>query len=244
MMLLFLNILTSLTFLGCTEKVPETESVCDDGVDDDLDNAVDCDDSDCASSCDVDGDGVTADEDCDDDDASIYPGATEFCDGIDNNCDDEIDNLAEGATDGTTYYSDADGDGYGFSDDSVLACNVPDGYTDTDGDCDDENAAIHPSAVEICDGIDNNCNEEIDEGVTQNFYADGDGDGVLDGEDNCVGIPNEDQADADNDGQGDACDETPNGDDRKKSCDALESAETKGNGKHKGVERAKSNNNC
>ena len=32
-----------------------------------------------------------------------------------------------------------------------------DGYTPSQGDCDDSNPAIHPGAVELCYGIDNNC---------------------------------------------------------------------------------------
>ncbi|RAJ16144.1 putative metal-binding motif-containing protein, partial [Olleya aquimaris] len=38
-------------------------------------------------------------------------------------------------------------------------------------DCDDTNSAIYPGNIEICDGIDNNCDGNIDEG----FDQDGDG---------------------------------------------------------------------
>ena len=43
-----------------------------------------------------------------------------------------------------------------------------DGY-DLSEDCDDNNSAINPSAEELCDSIDNNCNGEIDEGVQDEF---------------------------------------------------------------------------
>ena len=51
-----------------------------------------------------------------------------------------------------------------------------DGFTE-DVDCDDTNADINSNAEELCDDIDNNCDGQIDEGVKQLFYADGDGDG-------------------------------------------------------------------
>ena len=57
-----------------------------------------------------------------------------------------------------------------------------DGFTVEDGDCDDNNAAVNSSAVEICDGLDNNCDGEIDEGVTTTYYLDSDGDGFGDNE--------------------------------------------------------------
>ena len=51
-----------------------------------------------------------------------------------------------------------------------------DGYN-VDEDCDDNNSQINPGATEICDGSDNNCDGEIDEGVTEVFFGDGDLDG-------------------------------------------------------------------
>src|SRR5882672_97209 len=57
--------------------------------------------------------------------------------------------------------------------------NDGDGYTSCTGDCDDHNPAIHPGAVEVCNGKDDDCDGEIDEGL------DMDQDGVTDCLDNC-----------------------------------------------------------
>ena len=65
------------------------------------------------------------------------------------------------------YYADADGDGYGDLDVSLLACALPTGYVENDQDCDDGNILINPDAIEICDGIDNNCDGNIDEGIVE-----------------------------------------------------------------------------
>lgn len=46
-------------------------------------------------------------------------------------------------------------------------------------DCDDNNASIHPGAVDVCDGVDNNCDGRIDEN-SPTWYRDGDGDGFGD----------------------------------------------------------------
>jgi gliding motility-associated-like protein len=118
---------------------------------------------------------VTDNTDCNDANNTVYPGATEICDGLDNNCDGTID---EGVT--TTYYSDADGDGFGDVASSTQACSPPTGYVPDSTDCDDTNNTIYPGAPELCDGLDNNCDGTIDVGVTTTFYADTDSDGFGD----------------------------------------------------------------
>ncbi len=120
---------------------------------------------------------VTDDTDCDDSNANVYPGAVEICNGIDDDCDGQID---EGAG-GNTYYADSDGDGFGDMNISMSACIAPSGYVADDTDCDDANANVYPGAVEICNGIDDDCDGQIDEGaVGNNYYADSDGDGFGD----------------------------------------------------------------
>jgi len=55
--------------------------------------------------------------------------------------------------------------------------NDQDGYT-SDIDCNDNNPAVHPGATEVCNGIDDNCNGLVDDGLqTFPFYRDADGDG-------------------------------------------------------------------
>ena len=132
---------------------------------------------------DADGDGVSAATDCDDDDASRYPGAEEVCDGVDQDCDEDID---EDATDAETTYADEDGDGYGDPAAPYITCEPPAGAVDNAEDCDDGDAAVSPEGVETCDGRDEDCDGELDEGLTadaETFYADGDGDGHGDPED-------------------------------------------------------------
>ncbi len=124
---------------------------------------------------DNDGDGYLNSEDCDDNDPQINPGAEEICDGFDNNCDGQAD---EDVTE--TFYADSDGDGFGNENIQIEACTVPAGYVSNGSDCDDTHAESHPSAEEICDGLDNNCDEAVDEDLLQTFYVDNDRDGYGD----------------------------------------------------------------
>lgn len=114
---------------------------------------------------------VTDNTDCDDNNAAVNPNATEVCNGIDDDCDTFTD---EGVQ--STFYADADGDLYGNPSASVLACTAPSGYVSDNTDCNDGNAAVNPGATEVCNGVDDDCDTGIDEGVLLTFYADADGD--------------------------------------------------------------------
>jgi hypothetical protein len=103
--------------------------------------------------------------DCDDSRENINPGAIEVCNDADDNCNGSVD---EGA--GDTYFRDADGDFHGDPASPIEACNMPDGYIDNAKDCDDSNYAINSGASEVCNGVDDNCDSNIDEG----FNSDGD----------------------------------------------------------------------
>jgi hypothetical protein len=93
---------------------------------------------------DQDGDGYPVDVDCDDTDPLIYPGATEVCDdGVDNDCDELIDCEDDGCL------VDTDGDGY---------VDVPCG-----DDCGPVDPHTYPGADELCDGVDNDCDAQVDE---------------------------------------------------------------------------------
>jgi len=111
--------------------------------------------------------------DCDDESASSYPGAEETCEGLDNDCDGDID---EGVQ--ITVYPDLDKDGFGDDSAGEESCVAGDGWTETGGDCNDDNDAVNPEAAEICDDADDDCDDQIDEGIpTSLWYVDDDEDG-------------------------------------------------------------------
>jgi len=173
----------------------EEEGDCDDdnadihpGATDDWYDGID---SDCAGNDDYDrdGDGYSwiGAVDCDDSRPGINPDAAEACDGIDNDCDGEAD---EGLT--STWYLDADGDGHGDRDHSTESCTAPGGYVASNTDCDDSEPTVNPTAAEACDGLDNDCDLSIDEGLMQTWYRDADGDGFGEGwssTETCSGAP-------------------------------------------------------
>ena len=93
---------------------------------------------------------------------SVRQAVAEVCDGEDNDCDGTTDEEVA-----TRYYTDRDNDGFGSSDasTSIFACMPPGlGYSEQSGDCDDQAQDSFPGAMERCDGFDNNCDGNIDEG--------------------------------------------------------------------------------
>jgi hypothetical protein len=133
-----------------------------------------CSTKDAANPDDLDGDGVVAADDCDDDNADVHPGADELCDALDNNCDGAVD---EGLD--QDWWPDQDGDGYGAEGNPASRCEVLPGFATQSGDCDDDNADIHPGADEVCNLIDDNCDGTKDDTDTT-WYSDADGDGYGD----------------------------------------------------------------
>ena len=132
-------------------------------------------------SVDFDGDGYTAADDCNDNDASIYPGAPEYCDGVDTDCDNVLDE--DDALDAVTWYSDYDSDGYGDPSNTNTTCYIASGWVADSSDCDDTNSNAYPSAPEYCDGVDTDCDTVLDEDDaldTSTWYSDYDSDGYGD----------------------------------------------------------------
>ncbi len=147
-----------------------------------------------APAVDADGDGYDSTVDCDDDEFLVNPGANELCNGIDDDCDgliDDADELHPGQ--GDRWYPDLDEDGFGDDAGVVLTCEQPEGMVDQGDDCDDSNADVHPDAQEVCNGIDDDCDDQVDDddssldlGTRTAFHEDGDGDGY--GDDGVVGV--------------------------------------------------------
>ncbi|MBM4353917.1 MAG: hypothetical protein FJ109_08990 [Deltaproteobacteria bacterium] len=215
-----------------------------DGVEDKKDNCpcqynpdqkdLDCDTLGDACDPDDDNDNAKDEDDCAPLNPLIFPGQAEGCDGIDNDCDGDTDeDFPDENLDGIPDCCQPQDDGVDPAKDNCPWMKNPD-QKDTDWDgigdvCDDDddddewsdlqdclpqNPNSHPGAMEMCDGVDNNCNGKIDEGfpdVNMDGLADcldidDDGDGVPDYKDNCPLVPNMLQEDSDGDNIGDACD--------------------------------------
>ncbi|MCB9737283.1 MAG: PQQ-binding-like beta-propeller repeat protein [Deltaproteobacteria bacterium] len=164
----------------CDAPAP-AEDLCD-GVDDDCDGETDeayvpqaCERENAVGSC----AGLTVCAGADGPRCDAPEPAVEVCaDGVDNDCDGGTDD--EGGLGCTDRYLDGDGDRFG-QDGARCLCGPEGDWTATvGGDCDDTTGAVRPGAIEVCDGLDNDCNDATDEegalGCTT-FYRDGDGDG-------------------------------------------------------------------
>ncbi len=187
---------------GNPDVNPNADEICD-GIDNDCDGSVDqgaVDATTWFADVDLDGFGdaatsvedcaqptgfVADSSDCDDTQDDTFPGNTEICDGIDNDCIGVVD---AGAVDMTTWYIDADSDGFGDATTSVEACTEPTGYVADSTDCDDAQEDTFPGSPEVCDGIDNDCDGDADTGAVDalTWYIDDDLDGFGDDEKTAV----------------------------------------------------------
>ncbi len=180
---------------GATELCNGVDDDCDDEVDEEAADAATWyadDDSDgygdagsTTEACETPS-GYTDDAtDCDDGDGAIHPDAAETCNGADDDCDGLVDDEDPRVTGTSTWYLDYDADGYGAASAYDLeTCEQPSGYADNAEDCDDNDANISPSGVELCDGVDNDCDGNIDEDDADDagtWYLDSDSDGYGDG---------------------------------------------------------------
>jgi hypothetical protein len=181
---------------------PNATEICNE-IDDDCDGDIDDDDSGVTGTStwyiDYDGDGygsseftdeaceavegwVSDSDDCDDTDEGIHPAAEETCNEIDDDCDGDIDDDDGDVTGTTTWYIDYDGDGFGSSDYTTSSCELTSGWAESDSDCDDLDAEVHPDAAEVCNGLDDDCDGSMDDddadvSGTSTWYTDNDADG-------------------------------------------------------------------
>ena len=117
--------------------------------------------------------------DCNDEASAIFPGAPEQCNAADDDCDGVVDEDLVFSS----YYVDADGDGFGDGTvPGVPSCAPVPGRVTNNIDCNDNDSMTYPGAPELCAnlGVDNDCdlvNDEAEAADRATFFADGDGDG-------------------------------------------------------------------
>lgn len=125
---------------------PGAPEACGDGIDQDCFGG----DLSCDGVVDLDGDGYSAPFDCDDANKFTFPGAPELCDAQDNDCDGFRDegNPGGGAICGTNQGACSEGE---------LVCenSVSQGALNCLGG--------QEPIEEVCDGLDNDCDEDVDE---------------------------------------------------------------------------------
>jgi hypothetical protein len=177
---------------------PSAEEICD-GLDNDCDGEIDEDgltrfypdaDNDGygeagsvgEEDCGIEPNRATNDEDCDDANSLVNPLADEVCDGVDNNCDGTIDEPE--AIDALDWFPDEDADGYGDPLEGQRTCDPEPDWVQDDQDCDDLNPEVNPSADEVCNGLDDDCDGGVDLDAIDalSWYADTDSDGYGDPE--------------------------------------------------------------
>ncbi len=142
------------------------------------------------AACDQPANYVSSATDCDDTSSAVSPARTEQCDAADT--DEDCDGLADdddssvSASTRSTWYRDADSDGYGTSGTSQPACDQPSGYVSNTSDCDDSSRSISPAGTEVCDAADadedcdgasDDADASVSAGTTSTFYVDADRDG-------------------------------------------------------------------
>ncbi len=90
---------------------------------------------------------------------TAYDGAPEICNNFDDDCDGVADN---DVIDAKVWFADVDRDGYGDPDATSLRCFREEGYVGNADDCDDSSPTAFPGNLEVCDGLDNNCDGVVD----------------------------------------------------------------------------------
>jgi len=176
---------------------PRTREVCGNGMDDNSDGTTDEPDCEVCYFLDEDRDGYGVSSetapcraapdglftairagDCNDHDPDVHPGAAEVCDSLDNDCNGIRDDA--GAAGCTTYFFDADADGWGGDAEPQCRCSAGSGYVARAGDCDDRDPTVHPEADEVCNGRDDDCDGHTDRNNCKPctaFFRDVDADG-------------------------------------------------------------------